>query len=41
VKADKYIWYGKYKIIDKYEKIHIDKNYEQRDIIVLILKKLN
>ena len=41
VKTDEYIWYGKYKIIDKYEKIHIDKNYEQRDIIVLILKKLN
>lgn len=41
VKTDEYIWYGKYKIIDKYEKIHIDKNYEERYIIVLILQKLN
>jgi hypothetical protein len=35
----KYIWYGKYKIVDKYEKLHIDKNYQERTIVMLVLEK--
>lgn len=40
VKQDSYVWYGKYKIVDKYEKLHIDKNYEERVIIMLVLQKM-
>jgi hypothetical protein len=40
VKIDEYVWYGKYKIVDKYEKLHIDKNYNERTIIVLVLNKV-
>lgn len=38
-KINKYIWYGKYKIIDKNIKQHIGKDYIMRNIIVLSLKK--
>ena len=37
---NKYIWYGKYQIIDKNIKQHIGKDYIMRNIIVLSLKKL-
>lgn len=40
VKSKEYVWYGKYKIINKYEKLHIDKNYDQRIIIMLVLQKV-
>jgi hypothetical protein len=40
VRADSYVWYGKYKIVDKYEKLHIDKNYEERVVIILVLEKV-
>ena len=40
VKKNEWIWYGKYKILDKYEKYHIDKNYEDRIIIILKLQKV-
>jgi hypothetical protein len=33
-----YTWYGKYEIIDKYKKLHID---EDRNIIILNLKKID
>ena len=36
---NKYIWHGKYKIIDKNIKQHIGKDYIMRNIIVLSLKK--
>ena len=36
---NKYIWYGKYKIIDKNIKQHIGKDYIMRNIIVLSLKQ--
>tara|TARA_Y100000389_G_C17093772_1_gene332550 strand:+ start:281 stop:544 length:264 start_codon:yes stop_codon:yes gene_type:complete len=36
---NKYIWYGKYEIIDKNIKQHIGKDYIMRNIIVLSLKK--
>ena len=38
-KINKYIWYGKYEIIDKNIKQHIGKDYIMRNIIVLSLKK--
>jgi len=37
---NRYIWYGKYEIIDKNIKRHIGKDYTTRNIIVLHLKKL-
>ena len=40
VKPEMYIWYGKYEIVDKYEKFHIDKNYNERTIIILVLRKI-
>jgi hypothetical protein len=36
----KYIWYGKYEIIDKEIKPHIGKNMNIRNIIILTLKKI-
>ena len=36
---NKYIWYGKYEIIDKNIKQHIGKDYIMRNIIVLSLKQ--
>lgn len=35
-----YIWYGKYKIVDKHSQLHIGKDHNMRTIIVLTLKKL-
>jgi len=37
---NKYIWYGKYEIIDKNIKQHIGKDDIMRNIIVLSLKKM-
>ena len=37
---NKYIWYGKYEIIDKNIKQHIGKDNIMRNIIVLSLKKM-
>lgn len=39
-KKKEYIWYGKYEIIGKNNKIHIGKDYELRNIIVLSLTKI-
>lgn len=39
-KKIKYIWYGKYNIIDKKNKLHIGKDKNIRNIIVLSLKKI-
>jgi hypothetical protein len=39
-KQKKYIWYGKYEIIDKNVKQHIGKDYNTRNIIVLSLRKI-
>ena len=36
----KYIWYGKYKIIDKNTKFHRGKNGIKRNIIILTLQKI-
>ena len=36
-----YIWYGKYEIVDKYDKQHKDKNDDMRKIIILKLKKIS
>lgn len=36
----KYLWYGKYKIIDKYTQKHIGKDYNPRNIVILKLKKV-
>jgi len=38
---NKYIWYGKYEIIDKHIKQHIGKDYIMRNIIIISLKKIN
>ncbi len=38
-KKKEYIWYGKYEIIDKNNKLHIGKDKTTRNIIVLSLKK--
>jgi len=40
-KKTEYIWYGKYEIIDKNVKQHIDKDYNKRNIIVLSLRKID
>jgi hypothetical protein len=37
---NKYIWYGKYEIIDKNIKQHIGKDNIMRNIVVLSLKKM-
>ena len=37
----KYVWYGKYKIIDKNVKKHVGKDNIMRNIIVLSLKKIS
>ena len=34
-----YIWYGKYEIVDKNTKLHIGKDRNTRNIIILSLKK--
>lgn len=34
-----YVWYGKYEIIGKTNKLHIGKDYVMRNIILLNLKK--
>jgi len=36
-----YIWYGKYKIVNKNNKSHIGKDYKLRTIIILSLKKID
>lgn len=36
-----YIWYGKYEIVDKIKKPHIDEEYVMRNIIILSLKKID
>jgi hypothetical protein len=40
-KKTEYIWYGKYKIVDKNTKSHIGKDYIMRNIIILSLKKID
>jgi len=40
-KQHKYVWYGKYIIIDKEIKIHTGKDKILRNIIVLTLKKID
>lgn len=40
-KKKEYIWYGRYKIIDKNIKQHIGKDYNMRNIIILTLRKIN
>ena len=40
-KRTKYIWYGKYEIVEKIRKEHPGKDRNLRTIIVLRLKKLN
>jgi hypothetical protein len=40
-KKKEYIWYGKYDIIDKNNKLHIGKDKNIRNIIVLSLKKID
>ena len=39
-KKTQWIWYGKYKIIDKNVKQHIGEDYNTRNIIVLTLKQI-
>jgi len=39
-KSKEYIWYGKYKIVDKNIKPHIGKDKKIRNIIVLTLNKI-
>lgn len=39
-KIKEYIWYGKYEIIDRFSKIHIGKDKEERRIIILNLQKI-
>ena len=36
-----YTWYGKYEMIDKYKKLHIDEDRNMRNIIILNLKKID
>jgi hypothetical protein len=36
-----YIWYGKYEIVDKNTKLHIGKDRNTRNIIILSLKKID
>ena len=40
-KKKEYIWYGKYEITGKYNKQHIDKNYINRNIVILSLKRIS
>ena len=39
-KKDKYIWYGKYKIVGKETQIHIGEDHKKRKIILLTLHKV-
>jgi hypothetical protein len=39
-KKNEYIWYGKYEIEAKNNKLHIDINKNMRNIIILSLKKI-
>ena len=40
-KKTEYMWYGKYKIVDKNTKLHIGKDYVERNIIVLSLQRID
>ena len=40
VKKNEYIWYGKYEIVDRNNKLHIGKDNIMRKIIILSLKKI-
>lgn len=40
VTPTKYIWYGKYKIIDTYTKLHIGKDRLPRNIILVKMKRV-
>ena len=40
-REDKYVWYGKYEIVDKMVKQHIGKDYNMRNIILLSLKRID
>lgn len=40
-KIKEYIWYGKYKITNMFDKNHIGKNEIQRKIIILNLEKIS
>jgi len=39
-KKKEYLWYGKYEIVDKNNKIHTGKDKVMRNIIILSLKKI-
>lgn len=39
-KKNEYIWYGKYEIVDRNNKLHIGKDEIMRKIIILSLKKI-
>jgi hypothetical protein len=41
VKINKYIWYGKYEIVDKNTELHIGKDKIMRNIITISLKKIS
>lgn len=40
IKNQEYIWYGKYEIVKKYKKMHIDKDNKLRKIIMISLRKI-
>ena len=40
VKKNEYMWYGKYEIVDRNNKLHIGKDKIMRKIIILSLKKI-
>jgi hypothetical protein len=40
IKNQEYIWYGKYEIVRKYKKRHIDKDKKIRNIIMVSLRKI-
>merc|ERR1711991_1008630 len=40
-KIKEYIWYGKYRIVNMFSKIHIGKNNMNRKIIILNLQKIS
>ena len=39
-KKTEYLWYGKYEIVGKFNKLHQGKDYKMRTIIILSLKQL-
>ena len=39
-KIREYIWYGKYRIVGRFNKMHVGKDNNQREIIILNLQKI-